>query len=156
MKLKLLGITLFFWCIDTFAQSGNVVSGVNGTGSGGTVSYNVVPIVYKKLTGEALTDGLQQPYEILTLNTDNVFGTSIELSFYPNPTDAVLHLLLTSKTNEEFEYQLAAIDGKLLSGPKKIISEDTILDLSSNPAGIYLVTVTSKNRIIKSFKIIKH
>ena len=158
MKLKLPGILFFLFCFTAvgFAQSSTVAAGVTATGSGGTLSYSVGPIIFKKPNGETITDGIQQPYEILTLSTENLTDGLISLSFYPNPTDSFLHLVLKSKVSDDFEYQLIAIDGKQIVASQKITSEDTIVNLTANPSGIYILSVTSNQKKIKTFKIIKH
>jgi hypothetical protein len=155
MKIKLLSILLLGFSLETLAQTGIVASGVKATGSGGTVNYSVGPIIFKKPNGQPATDGLQQPFEILTLSSDEFNTTSIDLSFYPNPTATDLHLLLKSKESDVFYFQLSSLDGKALVSVQKILTEDTIVNMEAYPKGIYLLQVTSGNKNIKTFKIIK-
>jgi hypothetical protein len=155
MKIKLLSILFFGFSHGAIAQNGIVASGVKATGSGGTVNYSVGPIIFKKPNGQPSTDGLQQPFEILTLSSDEFNTTSIELSFFPNPTAKELHLLLKNSGNEVFYFQLASLDGRTLVSAQKILSEDTIVNLEVHPQGIYFLQVTSGNKSIKTFKIIK-
>ena len=155
MKIKLLSILLLGFSLGTLAQTNIVSAGINTTGSGGTVNYTVGPIIFKKPNGQTSTDGLQQPFEILTLSSDEFNTTSIELSFYPNPTATELHLLLKNSGNEVFYFQLASLDGRTLVSAEKILIEDTIVNLEVHPQGIYFLQVTSGNKNIKTFKIIK-
>jgi hypothetical protein len=155
MKIKLLSILLLGFSLGTLAQTSIVASGVKATGSGGTVNYSVGPIIFKKPNGQSSTDGLQQPFEILTLSSDEFNASSIELSFYPNPTATELHLLLKNSGNDVFYFQLASLDGRILVSAQKIITEDTIVNLELHPQGIYFLQVTSGNKNIKTFKIIK-
>jgi hypothetical protein len=155
MKIKLLSILLLCFSLVTLAQTSIVASGVKATGSGGTVNYSVGPIIFKKPNGQSSTDGLQQPFEILTLSSDEFNASSIELSFYPNPTATELHLLLKNSGNDVFYFQLASLDGRILVSAQKIITEDTIVNLELHPQGIYFLQVTSGNKNIKTFKIIK-
>jgi hypothetical protein len=155
MKIKLLSILLLGFSLGTLAQTSIVAAGINTTGSGGTVNYTVGPIIFKKPNGQTSTDGLQQPFEILTLSSDEFNTTSIELSFYPNPTATELHLLLKNSGNEVFYFQLASLDGRTLVSAEKILIEDTIVNLEVHPQGIYFLQVTSGNKNIKTFKIIK-
>ena len=155
MKIKLLSILLLGFSLETLAQTGIVASGVKATGSGGTVNYSVGPIIFKKPNGQPATDGLQQPFEILTLSSDEFNTTSIDLSFYPNPTARDLHLLLKSRESDVFYFQLSSLDGKALVSVQKILTEDTIVNMEAYPKGIYLLQVTSGNKNIKTFKIIK-
>ena len=155
MKIKLLSILLLGFSLGTLAQTNIVAAGINATGSGGTVNYTVGPIIFKKPNGQPSTDGLQQPFEILTLSSDDFNTTSIELSFYPNPTVADLHLLLKNRGNDMFYFQLSSLDGKTLVSAQKILSVDTIVNMEAYPKGIYFLQVTSGNKSIKTFKIIK-
>ena len=155
MKIKLLSILLLGFSLGTLAQTNIVAAGINATGSGGTVNYTVGPIIFKKPNGQPTTDGLQQPFEILTLSSDEFNTTSIELSFYPNPTATELHLLLKNSGNEVFYFQLSSLDGKKLVSAQKILTVDTIVNMEAYPKGIYLLQVTSGNKNIKTFKIIK-
>lgn len=155
MKIKLLSILLLGFSLGTLAQTNIVAAGINATGSGGTVNYSVGPIIFKKPNGQPSADGLQQPFEILTLSSDDFNTTSIELSFYPNPTVADLHLLLKNRGNDMFYFQLASLDGRTLVSAQKILTVDTIVNMEAYPKGIYLLQVTSGNKNIKTFKIIK-
>jgi hypothetical protein len=155
MKIKLLSILLLGFSLGTLAQTNIVAAGINATGSGGTVNYSVGPIIFKKPNGQPSTNGLQQPFEILTLSSDDFNTTSIELSFYPNPTVADLHLLLKNRGNDMFYFQLASLDGRTIVSEQKILTEDTIVNMEAYPKGIYLLQVTSGNKNIKTFKIIK-
>lgn len=155
MKIKLLSILLLGFSLGTLAQTSIVAAGINATGSGGTVNYTVGPIIFKKPNGQPATDGLQQPFEILTLSSEDFNTTSIELSFYPNPTATDLHLLLKNSGNEVFYFQLVSLNGRTLVSEQKILIEDTIVNMEAYPKGIYLLQVTSGNKTIKTFKIIK-
>jgi hypothetical protein len=155
MKIKLLSILLLGFSLGTLAQTNIVAAGINATGSGGTVNYTVGPIIFKKPNGQPSTDGLQQPFEILTLSSVDFNTTSIELSFYPNPTVTDLHLLLKNRGSDVFYFQLSSLDGKTIVSAQKILTEDTIVNMESYPKGIYLLQVTSGNENIKTFKIIK-
>jgi hypothetical protein len=155
MKIKLYSILFWGFSVGTFAQTGIVAAGVKATGSGGTVHFSVVPIIYKTTNGQPLTDGLQQPFEILTLTTDNFEPTLIELSFYPNPTTTNLHLVLKNPAYEDYFFQLTSLDGKTLIIPQKITNEDTVVSMESYPKGIYLLQVITNHKTLKTFKIIK-
>jgi hypothetical protein len=155
IKIKLLSILLLGCSLGAIAQTGIVASGVKATGSGGTVSYSVGPIVFKKPDGQPATDGLQQPFEILTLSSVEINPTSIDLSFYPNPTVTDLHLVLKNKGSDVYYFKLSSPDGKTLVTSQKIINEDTIVDMLSYPKGIYLLQIITGNKNVKTFKIIK-
>ncbi len=138
------------------AQSAVVAAGVKATGAGGSVSYSVGPIIFKKPDGSAASTGLQQPYEIMTLGTVSSTAAAIELTYYPNPTDSNLHLILNQSSFDLYDYEVLTLEGKAVMATKSIVSSDTLIDLASQPTGIYLVTVRYQHQILKTFKIIKH
>jgi hypothetical protein len=158
MKVQLVRSFLLLWGLtnSALAQNSSVAAGVKATGSGGSVSYSVGPIIFKKPDGSLASSGIQQPYEIYSLGTETVSGAAVQLSFYPNPTTHFLHLVLETTTDAVYEYQVATLDGKKVLASQKINATNTLVDLANAPAGIYLLTVTLQQQNIKTFKIIKH
>jgi hypothetical protein len=138
------------------AQNAIVAAGVKATGTGGSVSYSVGPIIFKKPDGSVASTGLQQPYEIMTLGTLSSAASTIGLTYYPNPTDSNLHLILNQSSFDSYAYEVLTVEGKSIMTSKSIVTSDTLIDLASQPAGIYLVTVRYRQQILKTFKIIKH
>jgi hypothetical protein len=138
------------------AQNAIVAAGVKATGTGGSVTYSVGPIIFKKPDGSAASTGLQQPYEIMTLGTLSPTASTVALTYYPNPTDSSLHLILNQSCYDSYAYEVVAVEGKEVVASQSIGTSDTLIDLASQPAGIYLVTVRYRQQILKTFKIIKH
>lgn len=158
MKVNLLIIALFSFVAsqNVTAQNAVVAAGVKATGTGGSISYSVGPIIFKKPDGSAASTGLQQPYEIMTLGTPSISASTIGLTYYPNPTDSNLHLILNQSSFESYAYEVLTLEGKVVVASHSIGSSDTLIDLASQPTGIYLVTVRYNHEILKTFKIIKH
>jgi hypothetical protein len=138
------------------AQNAVVAAGVKATGAGGSVSYSVGPIIFKKPDGSVASTGLQQPYEIMTLGTPTSMASTVGLTYYPNPTDSYLHLILNQNRFESYAYEVVTVEGKSITTSTAIVTSDTFIDLASQPAGIYLVTVRYQQQVLKTFKIIKH
>jgi hypothetical protein len=138
------------------SQNAVVAAGVKATGTGGSISYSVGPINFKKPDGSAASTGLQQPYEIMTLGTPTSMASTVGLTYYPNPTDSNLHLILNQNRFESYAYEVLTVEGKSIMTSKAIVTSDTFIDLASQPAGIYLVTVRYQQQVLKTFKIIKH
>jgi hypothetical protein len=71
-KKSTLTVCLFIWAVTgLYAQSGTVTSGGQSTGTGGAVSYTIGQVAYNlgAGTGGIITEGLQQPAEILIIIT---------------------------------------------------------------------------------------
>jgi len=152
-------INLFFLLIllsfsTTYSQKSIVATGGKATGTGGTASFSVGQISYKSPDGNIVSDGVQQPYEIVTLGKSNFENISLEMNVFPNPTADELRLKI-GENEEILSYQLFEINGKSLSDSQKIADQETIINFKNLDKGIYLMQITSKNQNLKTFKIIK-
>jgi hypothetical protein len=151
-KLYFLSITLI--SISNFAQQATVVSGKNASGSGGSSSYTVGQIVYTTNTGTngSLAQGVQQPFEISTLGTDEF--PNVSLSAFPNPTSNALTLSLENYDTTNLRYELFDINGRLIKS-NKLNGNQTQIDMTGNATGTYLLIINDKSKKLKTFKIIK-
>jgi hypothetical protein len=151
-KLYFLSITLI--SISNFAQQATVVSGKNASGSGGSSSYTVGQIVYTTNTGTngSLAQGVQQPFEISTLGTDEF--PNVSLSAFPNPTNNALTLSLENYDTTNLSYELFDINGRLIKS-NKLNGNQTQIDMTGNATGTYLLIINDKSKKLKTFKIIK-
>lgn len=149
-------LVLLFSLPKLMAQQASVASGGNATGTGGTVSYTMGQVAYKtqSSTTGTITQGVQQPFEIITLSGEEFTTINLELIVYPNPTVANVNLSIKNYPIENLNYQLFDINGRLLSN-NKILTEETVVDMERYPTATYLLKVTSNNKEIKIFKIIK-
>jgi len=68
----LIAFCLFRSVTAILAQTAIPAAGGNATGSGGTVSYSVGQLTYNTYQGSVgtVSEGVQQPYEILTIGFD--------------------------------------------------------------------------------------
>ena len=153
MKKYLLFLLLGF--SYTYAQQSVNSSGGEGTGTGGNFSFSVGQLDYVSATGSngSVSQGVQQPFEIFVLGTDEIPEISLELSIYPNPTTDVV-FIRNENSNIEFNYQLFEITGKLIASSSKMVQVDQI-DMTSFKTGAYILFIQSNTNITKSFKIIK-
>ena len=141
----------------SYAQESVNISGNTATGTGGTSSYSVGQITYTSQsgTGGLVNLGVQQPYEIVTLGNNVVAEINLVMAAYPNPTTDLLHLVITDDKWNDLSYQLFDINGRTLSNLKKIIASETSVSMQELHRGIYFLAVSSANKAIKTFKIIK-
>ena len=139
------------------SQRATVASGGVATGAGGTVSYSVGQVAYKTQTGTngVVTQGVQQPFEIVTLSGEEFTTISLEAAVYPNPTVSIVNLNIKNYPIENLSYQLFDIRGRLIND-NKIFNQETVIDLERFPIATYLLKVTSNNKELKTFKIIKN
>lgn len=140
------------------AQSTIPVSGGNASGEGGTVSYTVGQIVYTTNTGSngSAAQGVQQPYEISYLTgIEEAKDILLEVSVYPNPAQDFVILKIKNYKIENLSFHLFDINGHLIMNNKVEGNESNISMQPLLPA-TYILNVTDKNKVIKTFKIIKN
>lgn len=140
------------------AQQTTVASGGMATSTNGNISYSIGQIAYLANSSPAgsATQGVQQPYEIYTLSATE-FDNAIKLTFsaYPNPTTDFLTLKISDFTNDNLAYQIFDVTGKLIKS-NKINSTETNINMENIPIAIYFFKITSNNKEVKTFKIIKN
>ncbi len=161
-------IRLFFTVIlatlltlNGFAQEAVLTSGGDVSSTNGSVSYSVGQMVYTTITGTdgSVAQGVQQPYEIsVSTAIKNTEDILLEFKAYPNPVTDNLRLYAGKHDINDMYYQLLDIKGKVLEN-KKIISIESLINMSGLPHGTYFVKVTYRSDIssdeMKVFKIIK-
>jgi hypothetical protein len=150
-------IFCFLFCVvwDIYAQQGMVASGGDDIGVGGYMSLSLGQIDYLTVTGSGevfTTEGLQQPYEILTIEeTEN---NSI-ISVYPNLSSDFVFLSVLNMNIENMTYALYDVQGKLIE-KQKLVENKTSISLIDFANAIYLLRVFDKDNEVKAFKIIKN
>jgi hypothetical protein len=154
-KTALLLILLCF--TKLMAQQATVTSGGNATGSGGTISYSIGQVADKTQIGTTgtITQGVQQPFEIVTLNGSEFENIRLEAVIYPNPTTTNVTLKITNFNLDQVSYMLFDMNGKVLN-EGKIVSEETVIDMDRYAVATYLLKVSSNSKALKTFKIIKN
>ncbi len=156
-KILICLLFLVFFIPKLTAQKANVAAGGNATGAGGKVSYSIGQVVYTTSTGAGgtLTQGVQQPFEIVTLGTDDFPEITLTMSVSPNPTSSFVNLKVDNFSFENLEFYLTDITGKQLQ-TQKITTVETQIQMENLPQAIYLLNVFENNKTIKTFKIIKN
>lgn len=154
-KLSFFILMLSVSMFSLSAQSANVATGGEATGTGGTVSFSVGQVAVQTAgNGETtLIEGVQQPYEISVSGVDNYPDITLNANLYPNPTMGNLQLTMN---NEQLNGEARVFDsnGKFLF-MKKIEGTTTELNLSDYSVGTYFVNVFNGKQMLKSFKVVK-
>lgn len=153
----ILQLSIFFFVGKTYSQENIVSTGGKGSGTGGTSSYSIGQIADLRLQGSGGSgqEGVQQPYEIATLGTDEFKEINLIMTAFPNPTVDVLNLSITNDKLEDLGYDLFDINGKIVSKTSKIIASETTVNMHGLSQGVYFLRVNSNSKTIKTFKIIK-
>lgn len=153
--MKKIILFLLFSTNYLFAQQSVNSSGGNGSGTGGSLSFSLgqIDYVYANGSNGSVSQGVQQPFEIFMLGTNEIPEITLELSIYPNPTVDILYIK-NKNVALEFIYQLFDVTGKLIASSTKMMRQDQI-DVSSFQSGTYILNIKTNNNASKSYKIIK-
>lgn len=138
------------------AQQATLSAGGTATGSGGSVSYSIGQIDYVTATGTGgtATQGVQQPFEIVTLSGEEFTEITLQMVVYPNPTSSFVNLKIDNYNYQDLNYQIIDLNGREIAN-QKITSSETSINLENLPNAIYLLQVNDNNKTLKTFKIIK-
>ncbi len=139
------------------AQRNTVATGGDALGSGGSLSISVGQIDYREASGSggSVNLGLQQPYEIFVLGTDEHPNIQIEMVVFPNPTRANLTLRMERVPNAEMQMELYDLQGRSLY-QNRIQSNENEVSMESLASGTYILRVSDNRSLLKTFKIIKN
>lgn len=148
-------LLLFFFM--SFAQESVNASGGGVTNASNTISYSIGQPFYHQVSGGGiiLVEGVQQPYEIITMGTSEYSGIQLGVKVYPNPTSSLLFLRVEGIDLKDVSYQLFDSSGRNILRDK-IKQVETSIDLTSKPSGVYILNVLTTESSIKTFKIIKN
>jgi hypothetical protein len=140
------------------AQSTINPSGRNAIGTGGSVSYSVGQVVCTTITGAngSAAQGVQQPFEIsVVTGIEEAKDISLEIVVYPNPATDFIQLKIENYEVPNLRYQLYDISGTLLQD-NKVEGSETSIVMTNYMSATYFLKVTDKNKVVKTFKIIKN
>ena len=99
------------------AQQAILSASSNATGNDGSVSYSVGQVAFIEKLGATgtITEGVQQPYEILFMEgIDPKTGIRLECMVYPNPANAYVKLKIIDRNILPSNCQLNNMNGMLL------------------------------------------
>lgn len=160
MRPRSIGLVLLaaLWGMPPLlAQESANTAGGDATGSGGSVAYSIGQVVYTTETGSggSLAQGVQQPYEVITVGVAQP-GATVALTAFPNPATDQITLSMVNGSADGLSYQLFDLNGKLLQ-QAPIAASQIQLDMRHLAMATYFLKVTNEdNQPIQSFKIIKN
>ena len=150
----LLGITFI-----GYSQSVIVPVGGDAQSNNGSVSYTVGQIAVQtsaNANGVTVGEGVQQPYEIMTVGVDEYPQIVLNAVVYPNPTDNIAQLQLNG-----FETPVDGLRAHLYDGNGKMLQNLTVTEeltsfqIGQYATGTYCLELRDGKRVLKTFKIIR-
>lgn len=146
--------------IFTYAQSALVTVGGDAQSNSGSVSYTVGQIAVSTVANNdgsvSVAEGVQQPYEIMTVGVNHYPEITLNAKIYPNPTENLAQLELNGFDIPENGLQAYLYDGngKLLQ-TIQVIGDLTTFQIGHFSTGNYLLELKSGNQSLKTFKIVR-
>ena len=158
MKTKqLFFLFSFLLFLKANAQQSLNAAGGDATGSNGKISYSIGQIDYVSATGSngSVSQGVQQPFEIFTLGTDDFPNIILQAIVYPNPTSSNINLIIENYSIDNLHYNLYDIQGRSIAN-QKITQQGTNITMENLQSANYFLQVFDNNKTLKTFKIIKN
>ncbi len=144
----------------TFAQSAIVPLGGDTQSNTGSVSYTVGQIAVESAANSngsvTIVEGVQQPYEIMTVGVDEYPQIALNAVVYPNPTENLAQLRLNG-----FEIPADGLRAILYDGNGKqlqslMVTDDlTAFQIGQYATGTYYLELRDGRRVLKTFKVVR-
>ena len=149
---------ILIMAVGAFAQSAIVPVGGDAQGNGGSVSYTVGQVAQQHNGNGTVSvaEGVQQPYEIMTVGTDDYPQIVLNAMVYPNPTENLVQLQLNGVEipYEGFRANLHDGNGKLLQS-LSVIEDLTTFQIGQYATGTYYLELRDGKRLLKTFKVVR-
>lgn len=139
------------------AQQGTGASGGDAVGTNGSVSYTVGQVDYGSASGSngALTEGVQQPYEIVVITAVKEVEGNMDLSVHPNPTADNVVLEMGHAGLEHMSFALYDAEGKAVL--RNALRDDrTTIRMADLSNATYFLTIYRNGTTVRSFRITKN
>ncbi len=157
-RLKLSFLFSIGICLNMlYAQQAITAGGGNASINGSSVSYSVGQIFYTTNAGAngIISQGIQQPYEISITTGTKQKDINLSYSAYPNPTTDFLTLKVNSLDFSNYTFELFDGNGRIIKS-NKITTNEITIPMNGLLPNTYILKITTKNKEVKSFKIIKN
>lgn len=149
--IPFIGLTL-----TLHAQRNTVAAGGDAAGSGGSVSYSIGQVDFLSMSTVegSVSQGVQQPYEIFSMDLQEVQGLELTLTAYPNPAKEDLWLQVRDAQGLPVVWMLNDVSGRALA--VDVLKADRMpIPITGLPPALYILQVRRAGELVKSFRIIK-
>lgn len=159
-QIPLLIAFLAYLGTSVFAQSAIVPIGGNAKSNNGSVSYTVGQVTVQSSThtdgSVSIAEGVQQPYEIMTVGVDEYPKIALNAVVYPNPTDNIAQLQLNGFEIPTNGFRAILYDGNGKQMQTIAITDDlTTFQIGQYAVGSYYLELRDSKRVLKTFKVVR-
>ena len=154
-------ISIFLLCFagTAFAQSAIVPVGGDAQSNSGSISYTVGQIAGQTVnnsSGISMAEGVQQPYEILTVGIDDYPQITLDAVVYPNPTENLVQLQLNGFDISANNLRATLYDGNGKQLQSVPITDDlTSFQIGQYATGTYYLELRDGKKVLKTFKVVR-
>ena len=154
-------ISVFLLCFagTAFAQSAIVPVGGDAQSNSGSISYTVGQIAVQTVnnsSGISMAEGVQQPYEILTVGVDDYPQITLDAVVYPNPTENLVQLQLNGFDISANNLRATLYDGNGKQLQSVPITDDlTFFQIGQYATGTYYLELRDGKKVLKTFKVVR-
>lgn len=144
----------------SYGQAALVPVGGDAQSTSGSVSYTVGQIATESVANSSgsisVAEGVQQPYEIMTVGVNNYPQITLSAQVYPNPTENLAQLKLNG-----FELPSGGLQAHLFDGKGKLlqiipVNDDlTSFQIGQYATGTYYLELRDGKRTLKTFKVVR-
>ncbi len=157
MKKNLYLLSLFYGLYG-FSQQAVSSSGGNATASSGSMSFTIGQIDFESASGSngKISQGVQQPFEVFVVLSNNTFGYTFAGSLAPNPAQEATILSIGNDFSgfNNMNFDLTDITGKILR--RGIINtKETTIDVATLAEACYFLNIYDNGTPVKTFKLLK-
>lgn len=153
MKKFNLFLLLFTIAFSGFSQEILMPAGGTAAGSGGSVSFSVGQTFFHtwEQTGWIISEGVQQPHEILI--PIGIEEKEMTFKVYPNPASTRIKVINDHQYPGPLSWKLSDLAGNE-KNQGKIIDDETIIRIDEYPSGTYILSIFQNDDPILHHKII--
>lgn len=159
-QIPILIVVLVCLVKPVFAQYAIVPIGGDSQSNNGSVNYSVGQIAVWISTNSngdiTVAEGVQQPYETMTVGVDEYPQIFLNAIVYPNPTDNLvqLHINGFEILTNGFTSKLYNENGKVLQ-TLTVTNDLTTFQIGHYATGIYFLELSDGKRVLKTFKVVR-
>jgi len=156
-----LGIVLFLstsCIVNIYGQSSFVINGQELSGNSVNISSSMGQVAFRNVMEgyAAITEGVQQPYEITIVTALNEpLIQEFDISVYPNPTIDFLTINIKNNQTKGLSFMLFDELGKfIIQGMLDDVSGK--IPMQTYRPAVYFLQLIKNDKTLNIFKIIKH
>lgn len=161
MKEKNITICMLFFFVFTTtllkAQQAIDVTGAEGSGASGKISYSIGQVAYISASSAngRLSEGVQQPYEFFSVGLKEPEDAVLQLQVYPNPATSNINVKIEHYNLESIRINLYDGRGRLLLS-EKAENINTLISLEGLSDANYYLSIFDLGKELRTFQIIKN